>query len=325
MSDKPLLITKSHIEKLNAVSIAHDPAVSRQVISKMVLMYSWLGEAEATRWHEREKDNFSKLVSQSADLRACTQMSLYFAYMKAAALRLSFDNGRDAQGYLICGNRNIGTKAEPKWIKEAVFQPSPYGEKEVRINAGILKEVGDPQIVHKGDKYRVYNNEAGKKTVEWVQAEKKTTEIIGSFIRIVEPGGSVKYVTFDLNDVVRWQGASAKKNRDKGANELYTSGPGKQIDEGFFLAKTLLHSFKGYKRVDFAYKTDSSFVPDEGVKQTIDPSYLAEMIDTDFEEEQQSQLPEKVQDDFTQAIQEEEKPTVGVKAEIDEDDPFNAN
>lgn len=317
---KPFEITKSYIDKLSPVAIAHDPAVARQVIKKMVLMYHWIKEPEAVLWHEREKDNFSKLVSQSSELRSCTPMSLYFAYMKCASLRLSFDNGKDAQGYLIPGNRNVGTRDNTSWIKEAVFQPSPYGEKEVRVNSGILKKVGEPFIVHQGDTFKVSMNEEGNKVVKWEQAEKPSNIIVASFIRLVEPDGTVKFVTFDLVDVARWQGASKKKNRDKPANELYTSGPNSQIDEGFLKAKTLLHSFKGYKRVDFAYSSPEGFVPDENATTQLGTGYMDDIQDAVYDDTA-DEVPVKTPaptDDFAEAVNATPVVVKGIPAVEDE-------
>jgi recombinational DNA repair protein RecT len=322
MEKKPMQVTKSHIDGLRPVAIAHDPAVKNQVINKMMLMYK-MPEQEANRYYEREKDNFSKIVSQSPELSSCTPMSIYTAFMKAGALRLSFDNGKDAQIYLIPGNRNIGGKGKPdNWIKECVAQPTPYGEKEVRINSGILKSVGDPYIVHEGDVYKVWmDTDTGQKKVKWEEAEKKSTKIIGSFVRLVEPDGTVVFKTFDQTDIARWQAASAKKNKGS-ANALYTSGPDKQIDEGFLKAKTLLHSFKGYKRVDFAYSSPNGFVPDNDAAVTINSDYMDDVIDTEHED---VEVAEEVKDGFTEAVQEapEVKESVQIDATDDENDLFN--
>jgi len=314
-------VTKKHIEALKPVAIAHDPAVKTQVINKMMAMYH-MNPSEANRYYEREKDNFSKMISQSVDLSSCTPMSIYFAFMKAGALRLSFDNGKDAQMYLLPGNRNIGTKEKPQWIKEVTAQPTPYGEKEVRINSGILREVGDPFIVHEGDVYKVWlDEETGQKRVKWEEAEKKSTRIKGSFIRLVEPDGKVVYKTFDLTDIARWKASSEKKNRGN-ANALYTSGPDGQMDEGFLKAKTLLHAFKGYKRVDFAYQQPEGFVPDQEAAVSINANYMDDVMDIDHEEDD---TVEQLPDEFTQAVNEapEEKPSVKVETSKDDDDLFN--
>ncbi len=326
-NEKPIQVTKKHIEALKPVAIAHDPAVKNQVISKMMAMYH-MAPQEANRYYEREKDNFSKLISQSPDLSVCTPMSIYFAFMKAGALRLSFDNGKDAQIYLLPGNRNIGGKGKPdQWIKEVSAQPTPYGEKEVRINSGILKEVGDPFIVHQGDTYKVWlDEETGQKRVKWVEAEKKSTKIVASFIRLVEPDGKVVYKTFDLTDIARWEASSKKKNKDKGANALYSSGPDGQIDEGFLKAKTLLHAFKGYKRVDFAYQAPEGFVPDQGAAIAINSNYMDDVMDIEHEEEAEVETAEVIPDEFTQAVNEPAEVKESVKVDItDEDDEIFGN
>jgi hypothetical protein len=329
-NEKPMVSVKKHVQALGtAAAVIADPLLGEQLITKFSEMYEQ-PISEARRFYNREKDNFGKLISQSPALQKCTPMSAYLAFGTVMKLKLSFDNGRAPLVYLIPGKRNIGTKQQPNYIEEMIAQPSPEGEKEARISTGILKKVGQPIVVHEGDKYREYMSpESGEVVVEWERTEKSGDKIIGSFIRIVEPDGTVVFKTFKVNDIERWKHASAVKNSqwDDNArkkvigkpNALYTSGVNNQIDEGFLKGKTLLHSFKGYKQVD--YGSAEGFEPDTSEAKKINPNYTDDNF-TAFEEVPKAQVGAP-SDDFSQAVNEPEpeQASVSVKVE-DDDDPF---
>jgi len=319
-NEKAMVTVKAHINQLgSAAKVIADPLLGQQLVTKFAEMYE-VALPEAQRFYNREKDNFGKLISQSAALQACTPMSAYLAFGTVMKLKLSFDNGRQPLVYLIPGNRNIGTQEKPKWIQEMVAQPSPEGEKEARLSTGILKKVGHPIIVHKGDLFKKkLDDNTGQMIVQWEEADVPSTVIVGSFIRIVEPDGTVVFKTFNLTDIERWKAASAKKNKGKGANALYTSGIDNQIDESFLKGKTLLHSFKGYKQVDFG--VGEGFVPDVEETKKINPNYTDDDF-TPFEAVPAAQI-DKPQDDFTQAVNEPEAERESITIQVpDDDDPF---
>lgn len=313
--EKAVLSVKKHINSLGTVAaVIADPLLGNQLTTKFSEMYS-LPLEEANRFYAREKDNFGKMISQSPALQACTPMSAYLAFGRVMALKLTFDNGRYPLIYLIPGNRNVGTKENPNWVSEMVAQPSPEGEKEARINTGILKKVGQPIIVHEGDHYRKFlDDETGQIKVEYAEAEQPSTKIRGSFIRLVENDGTVVFKTFSLIDIKTWMDASAKKNRGT-ANALYTAGIDGQIQEAFLKGKTTLHSFKGYKQVDYGSKPQG-FVPDVDAAKQINANYSDDLIE--YTETNVSTVTEET--DFTPVQVIEEKKSVTV--EVDSDDAF---
>jgi len=65
-------------------------------------------------------------VNSSADLMKCTNESIFNAALRAASLGLSCDPALK-QAWIIPYNKNIGTRDNPKWIKEAQFQPHYKG------------------------------------------------------------------------------------------------------------------------------------------------------------------------------------------------------
>lgn len=318
-NEKPMVSVKKHIALLgSAAKVIADPLLGNQLVTKYAEMYE-VPVTEAQRFYNREKDSFGKLISQSSALQECTPMSAYLAFGFVMKYRATFDTGRGALAYLIPGRRNIGTRDQPNMIWEMQAQLTADGEREARISTGILKKVGHPVIVHEGDFYKKYmSNETGQIVVEYAEAENPSTKIKSSFVRIVEPDGTVVFKTFNLTDIKTWEAASNKKNYNKGANPLYTSGVDGQIQESFFKTKTLLHSFKGYKAIDYGGR--EGFVPDVEAAKAINPNYTDEEF-TAFETVESKPLPPA--DDFTQAVNEPEPEKESVTIKIDEDDdPF---
>lgn len=323
MSDK-IELTSGYIGKLSPAAIATDKNIGEHFVNKFMAMYRAPKE-QAVAFYEREKDNFMKRITDSEDLKACTPMSIFLAFMQVGGWKLSFEGGAQPDVYLIPGNRNLAPKnAEAKWVKEVVAQPTPWGEKKIRIQNGQIKDAGKPVIVFKGDKYREYNDDNGKLKVEWEKGDRGAKPvIIGSFIRIEKPDGSHEFITFDMSDVAKWQDASAKKNKDKGANAMYTSNGG-QIDKLFLEGKTLKHAFKGYPKVVNAPKISKDFIvdPKVAVREGFDVSEFTE--DATYTEETQGKIGSGDPDEFEQALHEgkqSDEPTMVIHGSDDENEP----
>jgi recombinational DNA repair protein RecT len=299
-------VTAGYIKNLSPAAVATDKAIGEHFVNKFMAMYR-VPKEQATAFYEREKDNFLKRISDSEDLQACTPMSIFLAFMQVGGWQLSFEPGNQSEVYLIPGNRNIAPKNQAaQWIKEVVAQPTPWGEKKIRIQNGQIKDVAKPIIVCKGDLYEEYLDDNGNLRVKWAKGERGDKPvIIGSFIRIEKPDGSYEIKTFDMSDVEKWKASSAKKNKDKGANALYTSNNG-QIDKLFFEGKTLKHAFKSYPKVVNAPPVPETFVPagNDAVRQGFDVSEFTETEDVVHEEVSASNEP----DEFTRAVEQESKP-----------------
>lgn len=321
MSNK-IELTSGYIGKLTPAAVATDKNIGEHFVNKFMAMYR-VPKEQAVAFYEREKDNFMKRITDSEELKACTPMSIFLAFMQVGGWQLSFEGGAQADVYLIPGNRNIAPRnQEPKWVKECVAQPTPWGEKKIRIQNGQIKDAGKPVIVYKGDKYREYNDETGKLKVEWEKGDRGSKPtIIGSFIRIEKPDGSHEFITFDMSDVAKWQDASAKKNKDKGANLMYTSNNG-QIDKLFFEGKTLKHAFKGYSKVVNSPKISPDFVPDgkAAAREGFDVSEFTE--DTIYSEVEQNKIQGGEQsDEFSNALQDNQNDPEPTLVIHDDDEP----
>lgn len=318
--EKVIVSVLKHVDSLKPTGIAMDPGVKNQFVTKFTQMNPQLGRDYAERYYARESDAFTRIILGSDKLRQCTPRSLYFALMKGAALKLPFDNGRQPMLYLIPGKRKVGDNE----VWEVVAQPSPDGEKEVRLNSGILKEVGHPYIVHKGDIFEEsFDITTGEMAITKFMPQNKYAEILASFIRLVNPDGKVVYKIFKPSDWMRWMAASTKKNWGK-TNPLYTSGIDGQIDESFLKSKTLLHSFKGYKQIDYIYALPEGFTADKEAASQINPNYMDDVIDVDYVDETVHH--DEPQDEFTQQVNEPAaiQPSVQFEQKDDDDDMFNA-
>lgn len=303
MSNK-IEITRKYVSALKPAEIASDKAIGEHFVNKFVAMYR-VPQERAVAFYEREKDNFSKRINEVADLKDCTSLSIFISFMQVGGWKLSFEGGNQPDIYLIPGNRNIGTKDAPNWIKEVVAQPSPYGEKKIRIENGQIKHVGSPTVVYDVDSYKEYTGPNGRTMVEWSKGKRTDKSIIvGSFILLEYPDGSTEFKTFEIADINSWKAASAKKNRGT-ANSLYTSNNG-QIDKKFLEGKTLKHAFKLFPKVINEQKLPENFVPNQesAIRNGLDTSEFTEDVP---HEEVETANEQPNNDDFSKALNEAQK------------------
>ena len=300
-------VTSNYIKGLKPAAVATDKAIGEHFVNKFMLMYR-VPQEQATAFYEREKDNFLKRISDSEDLQACTPMSIFLAFMQVGGWQLSFEGGNQSEVYLIPGNRNVAsTGQQPQWVKEVVAQPTPWGEKKIRIQNRQINDADKPVIVYEGDTYEEFLDDSGKLRVTWKKGARAENErIVSSFIRIEKPDGSSEFKTFDMADVAKWRASSEKKNKGKGANAMYTSNNG-QIDKLFFEGKTLKHAFKSYPKVVNSPKLPETFVPvaSDAVRQGFDVSEF-----TDAEVVGEENLTPAEQSDFDKALEEAQKSEV---------------
>ncbi|WP_433863212.1 recombinase RecT [Sphingobacterium thalpophilum] len=326
MSNQSLELTAKYIKALSPVAVATDKVIGEHFVQKFKSMYR-VSEEQAIAFYEREKDNFSKRISESEELKQCTPLSLFTALMQCGGWKLSLDGGAQADVYLIPGNRKIMVEGREVWIKECVAQPSPYGEKKIRIETGQVKHVGNPTVVYDCDTYREFDHkETGRRWVEWERGQRTdTSKITNGFILLEYPDGTKEYKTYDHTDIESWEKASAKKNKGH-ANPLYgytvefngrekVSTKTGQIDKKFFEGKILKHAFKLLPRVIAEQKLPENFVPEGeiSVRQGFDVSEFAEDID-------HVEVNQAIADDFDTALSEDSNPEVVETTVIDDDD-----
>lgn len=326
-----IALTTDYIKGLTPIELLEDKAIGEHFVNKFMAVYR-TSKDQAVAYYEREIDNFKKRVNESEDLAACTPLSLFVALMQVGGWKLSFEAGSQSEVYVIPGNRNIGTKDNPVWIKEAVAQPSPYGEKKIRIETRQIKHVGNPTVVYESDQYSECVRD-GRTMVDWTKGKRdENTRIVGGFILLEYPDGSKEFKTYDMNDVASWEKASEKKNKGKanalygwgwvgsGSSAVYKKIEGSQIDKKFFEGKILKHAFKLFPRVIADQKLPENFVPstEASMREGFDISEFTE--DVPHED-----LTASEQDDFDAALNQakaESKPvTVNVEPSHDPEEP----
>ncbi|MCX3264784.1 recombinase RecT [Pedobacter agri] len=326
-----IALTTEYIKGLTPIEVLEDKAIGEHFVNKFMAVYR-TSKDQAVAYYEREIDNFTKRVNESEDLAACTPMSLFVALMQVGGWKLSFEGGSQSEVYLIPGNRKVVIEGKEVWIKEAVAQPSPYGEKKIRVETRQIRHVGNPTVVYECDQYSESVKD-GRTMVDWTKGKRdETSRIVGGFILLEYPDGSKEFKTYDMNDVASWEKASEKKNKGKanalygwgwvgsGASSVYKKIEGSQIDKKFFEGKILKHAFKLFPRVIANQTLPENFVPspEVSVREGFDMSEFTE--DVTHED-----LTQNEQDDFDQALKEAESEsqpqTVTVSENVDDDEP----
>lgn len=261
---KGSIVAVAHLKTLNAIMLAED----EQVGTRFVDIYNKVhGTDKGEMVYNAEKFYYMRQLQENEKLRECSALSLYGAFLDVAVNGLSFDPSKKLC-YLIPGNHNVGTRENPIWEKRAALAISPDGEIAIRQNKKQISHCDNPVIVYEGDKFDILVTAKGT-AVNYAAKFPRAANarILGAFIRIVRPDGTVDFSVMQQSDIERLQGYSSRKNNGK-ANALYTSGPNNQIDTGFLMAKVKKHAFDSYPKViagNFAVAAPIETAPEEVV------------------------------------------------------------
>lgn len=100
-----------------------------------------------------DPDAFSRTVQTAImvqpDLLDTTPKSLFVACMKAATDGLIID-GREAA--LVIRRVNVGTRDDPQWEKQSIYQPMVQGLMKLARNSGQIESI-TAQVVYKNDEF----------------------------------------------------------------------------------------------------------------------------------------------------------------------------
>jgi recombinational DNA repair protein RecT len=224
---------------------------------KFITLYNSIHRSnEGEMVHARESHFFKKLISDTPALQQCTNLSLYTVFIDIAVNGLSLETGGKPLAYVTPRSVNVGTRESAKWEKRATLVPSPYGELFLRIRSRQIRYADNPVVCYEGDTFEPYLDAEGNKRINYrAVIPRKSTRIVGSFIKITKIDGTIDYEFLTEEDVARFKTASEKNNKrgntDGKANDLYTSNNG-QIDPGFLAGKTIKHAFRAYPKVRVA-------------------------------------------------------------------------
>ena len=102
-------------------------------------------------------DRFRRVVTlaiaKNPDLLECTASSIITAVIEAAQLGLE-PTGSLSRAWLIAYNKNVGTKQNPKWAKEAQLQIGYMGLVELALRSGRIRSA-EARLVYEGDIFEV--------------------------------------------------------------------------------------------------------------------------------------------------------------------------
>ena len=279
-------LKRSELEKFTLAEVVDDERVK----NRFVELYNSRslkknGEAE----YIQATESFMRAIQEDDNLRDCTTLSLYNAFLDMAVYSVNVAKQAKPLAYLLWNSVNVGTKQKKQYEKRAHLEISPYGELAIRQQRGQIAYCDDPTLVYEGDEYSGIYYSKGMKAVDYRRTH-KSNKIIGAFLKIVRPDGSVDYSEMTEEKMDRLRKYSEKKNKrgnpDGKANALYSSGEGGTADAGFWVAKLVKHAFSTYPRIDnphanATFKTQEIEVEDTEDLYGVDDDKEAEDIEAE--------------------------------------------
>lgn len=248
------------VEELN--SLTPEKIVENQTVeNKFIQMYDAIwGSNMGTQIYHKEVFNFQKLLREKPELAACSKLSLYGCFLDMAVNGLSLDMTSHPQCYLIPRSVKTGYKdgnGRDTYEKRSNVSVTGYGELMMRMRAGQIRYADNPVVVYEGDTFAISLDNGQKKLTYSASIPRKSSKIVGAFIRIVRTDSSEDYKWLLEDDIQRLAKFSERNNSYydrngnyiKGkANKLYTSLNG-GIDSGFLENKMIKHAFDTYPKV----------------------------------------------------------------------------
>lgn len=242
------------IQSLKPSQVVRNEVVKQQFIN----VYNAIWREGGEQVYEREALNFQKVLRDKKELKDCTPLSFFFAFIDLAVQGLSLEPGARAMAYLLPRSFKITTpEGHEVWEKRCNLSISGFGEIYLRQRAGQIRYADNPVIVYDGDHFE-FGEENGHKFVNYrMNQQNRTNKIVGCFMKITRIDNSIDYAVMVEADWKRLAVYSGKNNaywdkslnrRVEKPNELYTSVNG-GIDPGFLAAKLIKHAFRSYPKL----------------------------------------------------------------------------
>lgn len=250
-NDKKMTITE--LKNMSPSQVLDDTRVRERFVN----LYNNIHNSEQGElFFEKEKYNLQRIIQSSPTLSKCTGFSTYGVMLDIASMGLTLENTSRPLIYVIPGSVNVGSKEKQVWENRMSIEISPYGELDLRIQAGQLLYADRPVIVFEGDDFKPKVTETGQKVVVYSAAiPRQSKTIIGAFIKLTRPDRSFDFFWMLPEDIDRLKSYSLKKNQRMkdgqligDANALYKSNDG-QIDTGFLEAKVIKHAFRTFPKL----------------------------------------------------------------------------
>jgi len=241
----------SLLDSLTPLTIASSKSIRENCI-KVYAQIHQVEEDEAISFYEREAIYFNQAISESANLKKCSVISLYSAFLEIFMKGLSIAKGSAALAYLDAKY----SKAHEGYVAALVIQA--YGELLLRYKAGHLTHAYNPVVIYEKDDFSPETDEKGELIVRYKAEYPRTSNVItGAYIRLALPNRTFDYKWLLQDDIDRLAAASKRALKSENANALYSSNDG-QIDPGFLCAKVIKHAFKTFPKL----KTGNAILDD---------------------------------------------------------------
>ena len=236
---------KLELEKIEPAKIAEDSIVKKNFVDILMKIHKCQKD-EAESIYEKEALYYKKAITDSQKLQNCAKVTLFNAFLEIAVNNLSIQPGGKYEAYLEAKAANIGDRNNPKWIYNARFVISAYGELTLRMRAGQIIRMNNPIVIYEGDRFQPRTNERGELIIDYAAAVPRTSKkILGCWVSMVLPNNLMDFKWLLEDDIERLKRYSIPKFGDNPKpNALYSSNGG-QIDTGFLETKTIKHSMKG--------------------------------------------------------------------------------
>lgn len=211
MNNSETLSQAQAIQSLKSTEVIRNDYVRGQFISVYNAIWKEGGEGA----YEREAMYFNNQLRDNERLRACTGMSVFFAFIDLAVRGLTLEPGSQALCYLLPRNYCVGKNAQGGNVYEARcnLTISGYGELVLRAKAGQILHADNPVIVYDGDEFS-FGEKDGRKYVNYCcRIPRQSNRIIACFLKITRPDGTVDYSVMTEADWKRLSDFSGKANR----------------------------------------------------------------------------------------------------------------
>lgn len=253
--------------------------------TKLVGAIKNINADKAAEIYELEKFHFMKEL-QEKGLQDCTPITAMGVFLDVISNGLSFASG-SKHVYVMSRNAKVGNPDNPQWEKRMGWTPTPDGKIYLCQRAKSIDHVTKPVMVYEGDEFSIGTTDKGFQYVTHkVQMPRKAgAKLIAGYVYVVLNNGDREAFWMDMTDVERLKGYSARQNKNKGANELYSSNNG-MIDTGFFAAKLISHALRPYRKSTIA----SNYQVEDEAADIIDYE-TGEVIETSRQIESAAQAP----------------------------------